>query len=353
MIKQKLRIIFIILLLPVIALGQNQAIFEDGTFANLHPQIFAQNADKKAEALALISSYTDSIGKQPSVIPGLYLHDFASDIRYLINHPNRTLLNYNGNYCAAIAVINWLLNNRPEVYTQLVFELAIHGFVQTKQNRKIKVPKQLKNLDFSRIDSLPLQRNLIDSTRISDFLLGVSMIYTKKKLQRIGLIWKDALYNKNSTGNFIFGNSAPWEMDNYIKMAGFTVCKKRYYLGCKNNKSTLEYLDKQINQHEMPIVLENHLLTATETRNILYRISGAHFITIHGMHIYENSGTIELSYWDYGKVSNKREQTTKSTSYAHKKALKQATTKHGNAKNMSFNTFYKGIKGYWIIENNP
>lgn len=340
-------------------MSQNPDSISDGIYVASHPTIFEQNSFYKSKALDIVERYSDSLGKQPSVLKNITINDFANDIRYLIENPNRTLLNHIGNYCGSIVIINWLLNNRPDRYAQLVFELALHGYVKSSTNKKIKVPEKLQNLNFQKLDTLTQQRNLIDSVKISDFLLGVSMLYSKKKIQRMGIIWNKALYDKESKGNFIFGNSAPWEMNNYIKLAGLQVSKQRYYLRCRKNIKTVNFLKNQLANNALPIVFENHFLTASKPKNWLYRFTGAHFITIHGLEYYEEQARVDLSYWDYGKVSNVREIHPKHSPYSvknFKKLIKKAEKysyyeERGKMKNMSLNTFYKGIKGYWIIEN--
>lgn len=357
--KRTFNYIFLLCFCSVCTYAQISDTIEIGVFASPKPKVFKQNTFYKQEALRLVDIYADSIGFEKSVLNDLTINDFATDVKYMINNPNRTLLNFTGNYCGSIVVINWLLNNRPDIYTRLVFELAIHGYVQTENEKKIKVPKKMTELSIHPIDSLPGNRNLIDSTSISDFILGVSMVYTKKKFQRMGLIFRKAIYDKDSKANFIFGNSAPWEMDNYIKLAGLQVEKKRYYLGCRNNIKTLNFLQEQLNKGALPIVFENHLLTATKSKRWYYKITGAHFITIHGIETFENTETLDLSYWDYGAVSNRREIHPKHSPYSaknFKKLIKKADEYsnyeiRGNIKNMNFDTFYKGVKGYWIIQN--
>jgi hypothetical protein len=321
---------------------------------------FKQNELYKKSAFDIISHYKlhDSLLIKESLLKGVSLFEIIEDVKYMINNPNSTNLNEIGYYCGIVVVLNWLLNNRPDIYAKSVLELTTIGSTKlTPETKRICLPSSLinkVNLSFDE-DNFPSRKSIGDIS-ISDFILGVSIVYNEKYFQRIGLLWKNSSFEKNNYGNFIFSNTMPWEIDNYFKKFGITDFKKSYYPNKKKKLKIIERLEEETNNGRLPIVFENHLITSNYRKNYFYKIFGAHYITIHSIKLNKECQTISISYWDYGSVKNHRKHnekinpfTAKSLESAMKRA-KKGTKIQQNGKNIeiSIDQFIKGLKGYWI-----
>lgn len=326
------------------------------------PVIFKQNKEKLGVAKKILFDFKKNNSNLESVLPNVSMDEIIEDLDFMLNHPNSTRLNGIGNYCAVVVVLNWLLNNRPDIYTKAVLDLSKYGKASfANSQREIVIPKTLyKHVNYRYNDSITPYRTDLDSTSISDFIFGVSLLHSQKKIQKFGLIWKTATFNKESRGNFIYANTPPWEIDNYFKILGIDSVDKHFYLGCKKELKTLEKIEKSVESGLLPIIFENHLITATKSKNLLYHIVGAHFITIHEFEINEELGVISMSYWDYGMVSNKREIHPKDHPYSAKN-FKQLIKKsnrykefevHGKMKKITIDNFLEGFKGYWLVNSN-
>ena len=222
----------------------------------------------------------------------------------------------------------------------------------------MQLPKALREkVDYSKIDiDGDVQRADLGRVSVSDFVLGVSLVYSEKWLQKIGLLWRNSTHCKANTGNFIFSNTMPWEMNDYFRIIGIREMTKSYYSPFESKMKALECISLAIENGELPILMENHLLTADRTKNIFYKVFGAHFICLHSLEFNQDCNTISMSYWDYGSVKNHREKSQDGSPLAAKslkKAMRQSKRqnkikKHGKYLEIPTDVFFKGLKGYWI-----
>lgn len=345
----QIKIIFFLLQFSVISLFSQSP---DCIYVTSPPNEFKQNSFYKSKAIFLIDSVEKTISENDTLsLIGLSKQEVLNEIRFMINHPNSTVLNDSGNYCAASSVINWTLNNRPDLYAKGVVELTFFGETKFKNgSRKLKLPNVItEKIDFS-IDSSSLKKNRIDIGQISvsDFVLAISFVKELNSVQNIGLLWDEATHKKKNIGNYIFSNTMPWEIDNYFKILGLKKPEQNYYP--QNRTKVLEDLSSAIDSGYMPIILENHLITADRPANILLQTVGHHYIVIHDFKINDDCNTISLSYWDYGEVQNHRQfSPAKSINKEMRSRNKRIKIKEDNKYlKIKVDTFLKGLKGYWI-----
>lgn len=341
------------LLVVIYIAGQEK----DCYFVNRQPQEFKPDSAGKTRAKNLINAYKDSIVFADSLsLIGVSKKEILYDLEYMIDNQNSTYLNDSGYYCGIVVVLNWMLNNTPDLYVKGVIELAYNGETRFENgSKKIKLPGVLKDkVDYSVTKTgKKIHRADIGSISISDFVLGVSLVNAEKKLQRTGLLWKNSTHSKTNFGNYLFANTMPWEIDDFFRIIGVESIKKSYYSPFENKEKVLHNIGEAVKAGEMPILMENHLITADQYKNLFYRIFGAHFISIHEFKVNHVCNTISISYWDYGSVKNYREQASiyaaKSLNSAMRKSGRMAKIKK-NDRYLEITTeqFFKGLKGYWI-----
>ena len=181
---------------------------------------FKISVDKRKQAHDLVSEFEqkvkDSTFHSQSVLKGVSMEDIFEDLRTMLDYPNSTIIGNSGHYCSVAVVINWLLNNQPEKYAKAVLDLTYYGQTSIVENEKIRVPRKLrKKIDYSIVDTVnyrPVRKDIVE-TSISDYVLGVSLMFEEKWMQRLGLLDGKALYKKTSPGSFVFAITGPWEMD--------------------------------------------------------------------------------------------------------------------------------------------
>jgi hypothetical protein len=148
----------------------------------------------------------------------------------------------------------------------------------------------------------------------------------------------------------------PWEVNDYFRKIGVEIDKQGYYLGDRENISDLIKIENAVTEGKMPVIFENHLLTATREKNILYRLAGVHFITIHDFKVDEKNDLVNYSYWDYGSVQNKRyvfDDSYPGDATNLRQAMKMARKAEKRKKvkvheQVTIHEFLKAMKGYWI-----
>ncbi len=252
-----------------------------------------------------------------------------------------------------------MLNKRPDLYAKGVIDLTFYGETTfARGNKLIRLPNVLrKKIDYSIIPREgKIVRTDLGTISLSDFVLGVSLVYSEKVLQKVGLLWNNSTHSKANVGNFLFASTMPWELDDYFKAIGIKDIFKRYYSPFMHEDKVLEKIVQAVENGEMPILMENHLLTADRHKNLFYKIFGAHFISVHRIQINDDCNTVSLSYWDYGSVKNHRDQSEKGSPLAAKTL--HAAIRRNNRLNkvikddkyleLSKELFFKGLKGYWI-----
>lgn len=335
----------------------------DCFYAAEYPIIFQQDSVRTILARQIIQQHQDSTDQlnAPTKI-GVSREEVLEDLMYMIDHPNQTLLNDSGYYCGIVVILNWMLNNIPDNYVQAVIDLTFTGKTKFKNGSKwVKLPKHLtKNVNYTILASEEgVCRSDIGTISISDFVLGVSLVYSEKAIQRMGLLWKKATHHKKNIGNFIFANTMPWVIDDYFRIIGINNVTRSYYSPFERKDTTLSKISSAVDSGVMPILMENHLLTSDQHKNSFYKIFGAHFITVHDFTYNSECNTISLSYWDYGSVKNHRDQSLKGSPLAARSlnaAIRKASRKNKIIKDdkyieLTIDQFFKGLKGYWIPEN--
>jgi hypothetical protein len=329
------------------------------------PTIYNQDSLRKIYAEKIIENNRALICNDDTLtLIGLSKMEVLDDLHFMVNNPNTTRLNDSGYYCGIVVVLNWMLNNIPDEYAKAVIDLTFYGETTFPNGSKtVRLPHSLaNNVDFTQILSTEgVIRADIGNISVSDFVVGISLVYSEKVIQRFGLLWKKSLHKKSNVGNFIFANTMPWEMNDYFRIIGVRNITKSYYPLYKNQEKILTQINSAIDSGKMPIVMENHLLTADRHKNLFYKIFGAHFIAIHNFKVNPDCKTISISYWDYGSVKNYREQSEKGSPLAAR-SLNAAIRKTSRLTKMkkddqyleiSIKQFFKGIKGYWIPEIKP
>jgi hypothetical protein len=292
----------------------------DCYFVNDSPGFFNQDSIRKVKANKIIENQRDLIVQDDTLtLIGLSKIEILNDLNYMVNNPNSTRLNDSGYYCGIVVVLNWMLNNVPDEYAKAVIDLTFYGETRFPGGSKVvRLPQTLaKNVDFTMIpgnDSV--KRTDIGNISVSDFVLGVSLVYSEKVIQRFGLLWKKSTHRKSTVGNFLFANTMPWEVNDYFKIVGIRNITKGYYQFFKDQEKILAQITSAVDSGKMPILMENHLLTADRHKNLFYKIFGAHFISIHDFEVNYECNTISISYWDYGSVKNHREQSKKGSPLA-------------------------------------
>ena len=358
--KIYLRIVHLSILLFLVSFNAIKSQNSNCLFAKSKPDIFQQDSTYRSKAYQLLEQWRASHHGSDSLTKiGVSKQAIFDDLSYMLDHPNTTLLNDSGYYCGIVVVLNWMLNKRPDLYAKGVLELTFMGETRfVNGSKKIKLPRVLQSkVDYSitTIDGKQ-QGTDLGNVSLSDFVLGVSLVYAEKWLQKLGLIWSNATHCKTNTGNFLFANTMPWEMNDYFRAIGIREMQKSYYSPFDSKEKTLKRISWAVENGEMPILMENHILTADRTKNIFYKLFGAHFICLHSFQVNPDCNTISMSYWDYGSVKNHREQSEKGSAHsAH--SLNQAfrrskrlnkIKKHGKYLELSTEQFFKGLKGYWI-----
>ncbi len=333
---------------------------KDCYFVKNNPIVFQQDSLRTSVAEEIIRRYRDSIKRADTLtLIGISKTDILEDLSFMIANPNSTKLNDSGYYCGIVVILNWMLNKMPDKYVKGVIDLIFYGETTFENGSKnVKLPKVLREkVDYSLIHSKNgKSRADIGNISISDFVLGVSLVYAEKAIQKVGLLWKNSTHRKANTGNFIFANTMPWEMDDYFRIIGIKEIKSSYYSPFENKEKIIANIVKAVSLGEMAILMENHLLTADRPKNFFYKIFGAHFILIHDFTVNYKCHTISISYWDYGSVKNHREQSEKGSPFAA--GSLNAAIRRNNRLNkikrddmyleISIDLFFKGLKGYWI-----
>ncbi len=295
-----------------------------------------------------------------SILNGVSMHEVWIDLKYMVNHPNSSTIGERGHYCGPAAIINWLLNCRPDVYVNVVWHLAKDGKCQLGSGSyTLKLPKKICNrVDYTieEVNRDEVTRKDIRNTSLSDFIICSALVYSEKSVQRVGLIFPKATYRKKSLGSFLYTNTMPWEIDDFFNKMGFNMDAKAFYWGEKEDIKELFKIEEAVVQGNMPIVFDNHYISFTKTKNFLYRTLGAHFITIHDFKINKDSNTVDYSYWDYGKVKpnpflslNRKPLPTgslKKDMRAQKRFKKKGL--HLRKREITVNEFLTAMKGYWI-----
>jgi hypothetical protein len=324
-------------------------------------QTYSIPEDKLAKAHSLLKQTQDQEDSLESKIPSLSPSEIIRDLNYMLEHPNSGIMNYHGYYCGVLAIQNWLINTHPDVYTKTVLDLCFRGEAQIEKTGKtLKLPSHISKVDLtvSKIQKGKPIYESIDSASVSDFVLAVALTHQEKFLQKAGLLWEDACYYKESMGNFIFTNTMPWEMNDYFKFFGYNVEEKGIYKGIPRKEDFLFRLEKACKEGKLPILFENHLLTSTRSRNKIYQLIGAHYITLHHFNYDPELQTVSYSYWDYGSVKDRREFNRNKT-VAYAKNLKQAARWQKRisrkprvqiTEKISVEHFFKALRGYWIVE---
>jgi hypothetical protein len=324
---------------------------------------FKIDQDKRQSAFKLIDEFEqkvdDSTYHQQSVLKNVGMHDVFEDLRTMLDYPNSTILGNSGHYCSVATVINWLLNNQPDKYTKAVLDLTYYGKTNF-EGGIIKVPGKLcKKVDYNIIDTVDFKiiRKDIEATSISDFVLGVSLMYAEKGLQRIGMINRHALFNKKRPGAFVFAITGPWELDDLFERVDVKFEKQGFYLSDKENIETLKAIEKAVNNGKMPVIFDNHIISFGQRQNALYGYTGTHYITIHYMKVDWENDVVDYCYWDYGRVKNNPFKTrtikakpvntisgtVRKVEHFKKKNVVQKRT-------ITTKEFLKAMKGYWIPE---
>lgn len=308
------------------------------------------------------SKIQDSAYNQNSVLKNVSMNEIFEDLRVMLNYPNSTVIGNTGHYCSVAVVLNWMLNNEPEKYAKAVLELAYFGVTRLgEKQHKLKVPGALrKKVDYSVIDTIDykLIRKDIDATSISDFIFGVSIMYKIKQFQRVGLIQSKATCKKSTVGNFLFANTAPWELNNIIKKAGLKVEQQGFYLGDKEDLEQLLLIEQALRNGKMVTIFDNHWITYAHKRNGLYEFTGAHYSNLHSFKVDTINNIVDYSFWDYGVVKDnpytsstvkaRLGRTVKKTIKLSKKfKQKQIPQK----RSISTKEFLKALKGFWIISS--
>lgn len=329
----------------------------------------AENGNRIMKANELLESYERMMElgeiKNETVFDQVKMTALIADTRRMLNNPNASYIGNNGHYCGPAVILNWVLNNRPEIYTKAVLELSCYGKTQISEDSPVlKTPKVLqKSVDFTITDTInnKIIRADIDSTSLSDFILAVSLVCSEKFIQKIGMISAKATHTKPSVGCFILTNTFPWEMNDYFRKLGINIEQQAYYLGDKEKIDDLLRIENAVKKGKMPIIFDNHLISYADTKNFLYKITGAHFITIHSFKVNRKENTVDFTFWDYGMIKpnpylslNLRPMPTGNL----KKDLKriQKFRRKGldkRKKEISIDEFLKGMKGYWIPEKQP
>ncbi|MCG8700809.1 MAG: hypothetical protein MI922_22335, partial [Bacteroidales bacterium] len=314
----------------------------------------------KAHNLVYLYKQKLNSGELPdsTIFPQISTVDFLAEVTRMLDTPNATYLGNNGNYCGPAVIINWLLNNNPENYVKITMELACFGKSLVNGKYELKAPRKIcQKIDLSRLftNAGVTLRNNIDSTSVPDFLLGVSMVNSEKVIQKLGLLFPKAAHKKKSIGSFIFTNTMPWEMDDYFQMVGGCIEEQGYYWGDKESIEQLQIIEQAVENGKLPVVFDNHLISFARGKNFLYKITGAHFITIHSFKVDTANGWVNFTYWDYGSVKHNPYlsiDTTPNLSVSLKKYMRKArkgklpTPKR---KYITIHEFLHAMKGYWII----
>lgn len=336
----------------------------DCYFAKEPPVIFNQDSLKAKIAKETIQKYKDALDPLDSIsLIGISKLEILEDLSFMLDNPNSTNLNDSGYYCGIVVVLNWMLNNTPQKYVKAVIDLTFYGeTIFENGSKKVRLPKILRErVNYSWIFCENVKKRAdLGNISISDFVLGVSIVNSEKAIQKIGLLWKNSTHNKANIGNFLFANTMPWEMNDYFKIIGVTEIKSSYYSPFEQKKRILDKIFEAVNSGHMPIIMENHLLTADRHKNLFYRLFGAHFISIHDFQINYDCNTISMSYWDYGSVKNYREQSKKGSPLAAR-SLNAAIRRNSRLNKIKqddkyleipIDLFFKGLKGYWIPDCN-
>jgi len=364
---KKVRIILIVQILVVLAfnLSCNRFFIQVDDSAK-DVVVFQIDSTKLKLALQMV----DSVEKQNDlsnlplkpVLPNVDIKAICNDLRMMLTHPNSTIIGNSGHYCGIAVVLNWMLNNQPEKYAKAVLELACSGeTIIGSTNSKMKIPKALiKRVDYTETGKsrTGFIYKDIDSTSISDFILGVSLVYSEKFIQKAGLIDRRATFRKKSWGSFLFGNTMPWEMDDYFRKIGVNLSNKGFYLTDKENIEELYKIEKATKEGKMPVIFDNHYISYSRTKNLLYRFVGAHFITIHSFNVNREKQVVNYTYWDYGKVKNnpfltrtvRPLRTGNMKKDIRNNKMFKAKGLDIQKREISTTEFLKAMKGYWIPE---
>ena len=256
-------------------------------------QLFKISETKLHKALAQINKTKSEIENGTRSNHTLFLNvsmlEICEDLSNALKNPNACCIGKNGHYCGPAVILNWYINNHPDKYVNTVISLADKGYASEPEfKRKLKTPRYLKKrVNFEIIDTIDNRviREDIDSTSLSDFILGSALVYAEKGIQRVGLISKKAIYRKSSIASFVYTNTMPWEVDDYFRRLGININQQAYYWGKKNRIETLKMIDNSVLNGKMPIIFDNHYISFVQTKNFLYRTTGAHFITLHRFHL--------------------------------------------------------------------
>lgn len=352
-------LIVYVLILPLTGIWSRA---QDGgcRYVDKEVKVFTPEPSFLKKAKQLVTHYKSlSENKDSVTLIGVSKRELLKDISIMLDNPNTTQLNDSGYYCGVVVVLNWMLNKRPDLYVQGVVELAFNGEVNFENGAKtVKLPRALLTKVNYSLVGLGAEKLRYDLgvVSLSDFILGVSLVHSEKVIQRIGLLWNNSTHRKANIGNFLFANTMPWELDDYFKTIGVKDVLKNYYLPFENKKLTLDRIENAVENGEIPILMENHILTSDRHKNLFYKIFGAHFITVHWIQLNKACKTISLSYWDYGSVKNYREQSKKGSPLAAK-TLRGAIRRNSRLNKIkegeqyleiTYEQFFKGLKGYWV-----
>jgi hypothetical protein len=324
---------------------------------------FKINNETRMKAFDLIDEFeqkvNDSTYHKQSVLKNISMHDVFEDLRTMLDYPNSTIIGNSGHYCSVAVVLNWLLNNQPKKYTKAVLELTYYGETSFEEG-KIKVPGKLrKKIDYSIVDTVDFKviRKDLEATSISDFVLGVSLMYAEKGLQRIGMLNRHALFKKKRPGAFVFAITGPWELDDLFTRVDVRFEKKGFYLSDKENIETLKMIENAANNGKMPVIFDNHIISFGQRQNALYGYTGTHYINIHYMKVDWKNDIVDYCYWDYGRVKNNPFKTrtikAKPANTISGTVRKQERFKKKNVvqkRTITTKEFLKAMKGYWIPE---
>lgn len=322
---------------------------------------FKINQDKRQAAFKLIDEFEKKVKvktyHEASVLKNVSMQVIFEDLRTMLDYPNSTIIGNTGHYCSVAVVLNWLLNNQPEKYTKAVLELTYHGETRFKGGT-IKVPKKLqKKINYSVVDTVDFKvmRKDLEATSISDFVLGVSLMYAEKGLQRIGIINKHALYKKKRPGAFVFAITGPWELDDLFARVDVGFEDRGFYLSDKEDVETLKRVENAVKNGKMPVIFDNHIISFGQRQNALYGYTGTHYITIHYMEIDWENDVVDYCYWDYGRVKNNPFETrtikAKPANTISGTVRKVERFKKKNVvqkRTITTKEFLKAMKGYWI-----
>jgi hypothetical protein len=246
-----------------------------------------------------------------TMVSGLSLSKLISDLRSDVSGPQHATCQNLGMFCGKSSLQSVLLNYNPMAYVSFITDLATQGssrFGGTAPTTHLEPGLISKGLDLGE-DWDPKS-----PTNSSGEIFGKSLDYStsnRSLVRRVSSLFTDKLTERE-------GNTIPFEMQRMMRYVGMKPIQSQIY-GKFNNKD-LRRISNAIGNSLLPIVFENHGISAQAPDQGIQGVVGIHYIVMHRL-----ATTASFANYTFGHYGTIERDNT-----------------------LDKSKFKEGMKAYWI-----